>query len=329
MLSLTIAVLASLSSCREEEPTGEIHSKQFFDYFDTFGTVSDYSGGSRESFDSRMAGAMALIEEYHRLYDIYNEYTGLANLATLNRMAGKGPIRVDIKIIELLEYSKEMYRLTGGEVNVAFGAVLRIWHDCRTEKTGVPTREELSSANEHCDINDVIIDREAMTVELADPEMSLDVGAVAKGYTVERLAEYFDGLNVSSQVIDIGGNLRVVGTKPNGNGWSAAAQNPYTGEYLKIIELRDSAFVTSGSHQRFYEYEGVRYHHIIDKDTLMPENRYVQVSVNAPSSAMADALSTALFNMERLEAEALIQSLEGVTAIFLCPDGEVFELSSR
>ncbi len=324
LAAVTLVSSLLLSSCGEKEP--QVNSRVFYEYFDTFGTVYDYSGADYDEFSRHADEIEALLAEYHRLYDIYNEYEGINNIATLNKNAGKGAVKLDGKILDLLEFSKDMYKKTSGEVNIAFGAVLSLWHVARSEGKKLPERERLEAAAEHCDIDKLVIDRAVGTAEILDSEMSLDVGAVAKGYATEKIAEFIKEKGLSSYALDMGGNLRTVGTKPSGDGWQSAVRNPdMTSEnpYIAYVELKDSAFVTSGVYERYYVVEGKSYHHIIDKETLFPEYNYLSVSVIAPSSAVADALSTALFNMTEGEVLTLLATLPDVGAIFVLPSGEV------
>lgn len=325
-VGLVFSSVLPLASCR----SGEVRKSYYYEYFDTFTIISDYSGSTEKKFNENAARAEKLIKEYHELFDIYNEYEGINNLATINSMAGKGPVKVDEKIISLLEYGKEMYKLTGGEINIAFGTVLKIWHDARAKGTSVPRYSELLFASGHTDINDIVIDKKEGTVELLDSKMRLDVGALGKGYAVEMIAKALSEWGLSSWVVDIGGNIRVIGTKPNGDGWRTGVKNPTPTEsepYIAYYELRDEALVTSGNYERYYEIGGKRYHHIIDKDTLFPSEHCISVTVNAPSSALADALSTAIFNMEINEARALVESLRGeVEALVVTKNGERVEL---
>ncbi len=321
-----IFALISCTPAADPKP----QNRSYFDYFDTVSTFYDYSGLPRDEFSELCAHFEAELSEYHKLYDIYNEYDGVINIASLNRLAGHGAQRVDEKIIDMLSFAKEMHTLTSGRVNVAMGAVLKIWHEYREEGEAVPPIEELRAAAEHTDIEKLIIDRENLTVELLDPEMSLDVGAIAKGYAAEMLERDISELGYTAFVIDLGGNLKVSGTKPSGAGWQAGVQNPdlYSEErYVYKTELKDQAIVTSGSYQRFYTVGGVRYHHIINSETLMPENHYLSVSIISDNSALSDALSTAIFNMEYDEARSFTEGFSGITVILVMADGSVEELS--
>lgn len=319
------AIALSLVSCG-----GEVNKAYYYEYFDTFSIISDYSGSSKRKFEKNTMRVEELLREYHELFDIYNEYEGINNLASINAMAGKGAVKVDERIIEMLLYAKEMYKLTEGEVNVAFGSVLKIWHNYRSDGKSLPKRAELLAASRHTDINDLIIDKEAGTVEIVDPKMSLDVGAIAKGYAVEKIAEALIEWGLESWVIDVGGNLRVVGAKPDGSGWRTGVKNPTPTEsepYIAYYEIKNEAIVTSGNYERYYEVGGLRYHHIIDKDTLYPSEHCASVTVKTENSALADALSTAIFNMETEKARELVSKLKGaVEVLIVLEDGEKIEL---
>lgn len=297
--ALVIIIAACILIGANKDKNIEIHTAESYSWFDTYSTVRDYSGGALEEFNEVFSEISALFDYYHRLFDIYHEYDGIVNICTLNRLAGTGAVKVDTELIEFLEYSISMHALTDGEVNIAMGAVLSVWHEYREEGVALPPEDVLVSASKHCDINKIIIDKENSTVELADSEMSLDVGAIAKGYATEKAAEMLKEQGKNGYVLDIGGNLRVVGTKADGSPWRAGVRNPdFSGDsYIYRFDISDSSAVTSGNYERYYTVNGVNYHHIIDKDTLMPSVHFASVTVLCESSALADALSTALFNM--------------------------------
>jgi len=330
VLLLSIFYIISFASCAGSKIKPQ--SRVFYEYFDTVGVFYDYSGMREDKFAAVADKVENMLFEYHRLYDIYNEYGGITNLATLNKTAGEGPQTVDKKIIQLLLFSKEMYNLTEGKINVAMGSVLRIWHNYREEGISVPPKEMLEAAKEHTDINDIVIDEENMTVQITDSELSIDVGAVAKGYAVEMTAAMLEAEGYSGLVLDVGGNLRTIGTKPNGDGWSAGVKNPdltSSKAYVYTFDLKNEALVTSGSYERFYTVNGIKYHHIINGETLMPENYYISVSVKSDSSALSDALSTAIFNMKYEDAKKFVEGFINITVVFVMPDGEVLTVSGR
>ena len=332
LILLVLALFLQLFSCtpkKIENPTAK--SSVISDaYFDTVSMLYDYSGLSNEEFYSLCDEVNELLSVYNKLYDAYSEYSGTNNIMTVNNSAGKGKVKVDKKIVDLLEYSKEMYELTNGRINVAMGAVLKLWHECRygerEDGERIPPTDELLYAAQHVDINNLIIDKKNLTVELTDPEMSLDVGAIGKGYAVEMIARHLEARGYSSIVLDVGGNLRAIGSKPNGDGWSAGVRNPFdpnSQTYVYKTTVKNEALVTSGSYQRYYTVDGVHYHHIINNETLAPVNYYVSVSIKSPSSALCDALSTAIFNMPPDEAREFVKNTTELFVVLVFPDGEI------
>ena len=242
-------------------------------------------------------------------------------------------LTVDDKIIEMLQYAKEMHDVTNGNMNVAMGSVLSIWHNYRENgindpaSATIPPLDQLMTAADHTDIDDLIIDSENKTVYLADPEMKLDGGAVAKVYAVEKAAEWMAEQGINGYSLNVGGNIRIVGKRDDGNKWKVGIENPDTTDtelpYIEYLMLEDMSVVTSGNYQRFYEVDGKRYHHIIDPETLMPGENFRSVTVVCKSSALGDALSTALFNMNYEEGVALLEKFRDAEALWVFPDGEI------
>jgi len=248
--------------------------------------------------------------EYHQLFDIYNEYEGISNLKTINDMAGQAPVEVDRRIIDLLLDCKEYYVLSGGMVNVAMGSVLKLWHNARNEgindplNAKLPDMEQLTEASKHADLNAVILDEEKSTVYISDPELQLDVGAVAKGWSAQRVAETAP----KGLLISVGGNVCATGPKDEkGTPWVVGVQNPAGDNYLHTIYVSEESVVTSGDYQRCYVVGGKLYHHIIDPETLLPGTYWRSVTIVCGDSGLADALSTALFLLPLEEGKLLAE----------------------
>lgn len=327
------AVLALLltAGCAAKPAKAEPQGKAYFTYFDTVSYVYSYAGDSAERFEKRSAEVSHILEEYHRLFDIYHEYSGINNLCTVNRQAGGEPLPVDERLIRFLDAAGEMYEATGGEMNVMMGAVLRLWHDCREAAAADPARAALpdslalAEAADHIDFSLLEIDHENNTVRISDPAASLDVGALGKGYAAERAADFLREDGAEGYVLNVGGNIRIIGAKPGGSGWVTGIRNPAGGEkdFAISLRLKDTACVTSGVYERYFLVDGQRYHHIIDKDTLYPAGYFASLTVLAKDSGLADALSTALFCMSYEEGLALAEQMEGVEVLWIFPDGEI------
>lgn len=322
---------AGVSAAETPEPqVFEPRGKVYYTYFDTVSYVYDYTGDSAERFDDRSAEVSHLLLEYHQLFDIYHEYSGVVNLCTINKAAGGDALEADEKLIEFLLYAKEMYTLTDGEMNVMLGSVLRLWHESREAAeadpaaAAIPSEDELLEAFAHTSIDALEIDPVKNTVRISDPKAAIDVGALGKGYATERAAEYLERDGAEGYVLNIGGNIRCIGTKPDGSSWVTAIRNPdrSSDDFACRIRIRDMSCVTSGIYERYFTVAGQRYHHIIDKDTLFPAAYYDSLTVLTHDSALADALSTALFCMPWEESKELAESIGGVEVLWIFPGGE-------
>ena len=323
-------ILLSFASCKEKEPA--VQAKSYYEYFDTVSTVLSYKGDSEAEFYQNCEIVANVLGDYHKMLDIYYEYSGINNLKTINKNAGIAPVEVDERLIDFLIFSKAMYTLTNGKNNIAMGSVLKLWHDCRTDASSnpsgakIPSLEELEDAALHCDISDLIIDTEANTVYIQDPRMQLDVGAIGKGYATERAAEALMDAGVTSYVLNIGGNIRAIGTKPSGDGWETGITHPNKSSderFISKVNIENTSLVTSGDYERFYTVEGVKYHHIIDPSTLMPAAYFSSVSIFTTDGGLADALSTALFCMSYEDGLALVNSIGGIEVIWVDKDYNV------
>ena len=327
---LVLAVLLTALPMTACSRTPEKFSAHSFDYFDTVTTITGYAE-SREAFDEVANAVLAELGEYHRLFTIYHRFEGMENLCTVNELVNgtHRTVTVDRRIVDMLLYAKEMHDRTNGRVNIAMGSVLSIWHDYRTEgmhdpaSAQLPPMDALEEAAGHTDIRNLVIDEVACTVTLTDPAMTLDVGAIAKGYAVEMAAKTLEEKGISGYVINVGGNVRTVGGKADGTGWVVGIENPRDegADYLDYLSLSGQSLVTSGSYQRYYLVNRKSYHHIIHPDTLMPAEGYLSVSVVTPSSADGDALSTALFCMTVEEGMALVASMPHTEASWVLSDG--------
>ena len=323
---LLLCTLLMGCSSVSKEPEQKQYTANFLDVFDTITSIAG-KAENEEEFRTKTQVVHDALLEYHQLFDIYNDYDGVVNLKTVNDNAGIEPVNVDSRIIALLKDCRSYYELTDGKVNPAMGSVLQLWHVARNDGINdpanayLPQQDKLTEAAQHLDFDAVVIDEAASTVYISDPQVQLDVGAVAKGWAAQRVAENAP----AGLLISVGGNVCATGPKDaNGTPWVVGIQNPDGGDnYLHTLYLTKGSLVTSGDYQRAYVVDGELYHHIIDPVTLYPSTLWRSVTILCDDSGLADALSTALFLLPLEEGQTLLEKT-GAEAMWVNREGELF-----
>ncbi len=312
MKKITIILLCFLllCGCRIDAEGGQKqYTASFIDLFDTVTTIVG-KAESEQAFKNSVQPIHDELLYFHRLFDIYEEYEGINNLKTVNDKAAITPIKVDNAVLELLTDCKEYYNASSGVFNYAMGSVLTLWHDAREqslnnpENAYLPNKEALENAALHINPDDIVLDFENSTVFFNDKNLKLDVGAIAKGWAVQRVCDAApEGL-----LISVGGNVCATGPKSkDGTPWSVGIKNPDgKADYLHTLNIKKGSVVTSGSYIRTYAVKGKLYHHIIDPETLYPAEKWVSVTVVSNDSGLADFLSTALFLLDKEKGQDLL-----------------------
>ena len=327
LICVLLVCVVLLSGCGEVA-SGDGKKQYTATFLTLFDTVTSVVGraDSEEDFSATAQQIHDGLLVYHQLFDIYNDYEGINNLKTVNDQAGIAPVKVDPAIVALLADCKEFYTLTGGKVNVAMGGVLKLWHEARADgindpvNARLPDTEALKAASMHASLSNVILDAENSTVLISDPLVQLDVGAIAKGWAAQKVAESVP----AGLLISVGGNVCATGPKDTaGTPWVVGVQNPDGGEeYLHTLYITGGSVVTSGDYQRTYMVDGRLYHHIIDPQTLYPGKLWRSVTVICPDSGTADALSTALFLLPLEEGKQLLAQC-GAEAMWVDSEGTI------
>lgn len=344
LLPLLATVLPFLvTGCSPAKPSA--YSYDFIGSFDTVITLTAYAD-SESKFMADAQAAEARFMELHRLYDIYNTYDGLNNLRTVNDNAGVAPVAVSAEILDLLRLCRDWYRNSPGRVNIAMGPVLALWHDAREgaladpASARIPTADALTAAASLTDLSGLVLDEVDGTVWLEKQGMALDVGAVAKGYACQLVADMLKERGMDSFLISGGGNVVTCGAPQDGRPtWGVGIQNPVYVDaqmesdaegassvsepepLLDVFYAKDLAVVTSGDYQRTFVADGKSWSHLIDPDTCLPSETFRSVTISCPDSGHADFLSTTVFLMPYAEGRAWVESLDGVEALWCFPDG--------
>lgn len=283
---------------------------------DTYMTVTAYGENAEEAVEEAIA-------EIERLDELLTATTDGGEIYAVNHSGG-GELSSDS--MYLLERSEELYEATDGAFNITIFPVMDAWGFV-SDEFAVPSADELQEKLALVDFEQLEIDQENSCVEMHKDGMAIDFGGIAKGYTSTRIADIFREHEIESGLINLGGNVHVVGSKTDGTKWKVGIQSPESDEeYLGVLAVSDCAVITSGGYERYFEEEGITYHHIIDPSTGYPaENGLISVTIISKDGTLADGLSTSLYIMGLDKAKEFWQKHSAeFDAILLTEEGELF-----
>lgn len=282
-------------------------------YMDTYISIN-ISSNNKKIAKQALEEAENLFEIYHNLTDRYDSNSELYLLNNTN-----GEVEVDERLYDLIRYSIDWYYKSNHLFNINMGSVIDVWKKYRENQSGIPTKQEL---DKNIDIdNIVLLDNNTILNKGAN----IDLGGIVKGYTTKLVGEKFKKLGINNYIINAGGNV-LVGKKSNQEKYKIGIESPLKdGTIYQVVKGNNISVVTSGSYERFYEYEGEIYHHIINPKTLYPSNYMKSVTVVCKDSSMADILSTTLFLMPIEDGKKYIEEFEDVQAIWFDNDDNIIK----
>lgn len=266
-----------------------------------------------------------LIKEVEKIckdYDVkFSKTNENSEIYKINNAGGEA-VEVSPETITLIKKGIYYSELSQGAFDITIGSVSNLW-DFKEAKT-IPSADAINAAKSHVNYQNIILKNN--TVKLTDPAAQIDVGAIAKGYIADRIKDYLENNGIDHAIINLGGNIQTIGSKPDGSDYNIGIQKPFdeTGEPLTSVKLSDKTIVTTGIYQRYFEQDGKIYHHVLDPLTGMPsETDLYSVSIITDSSLTADALSTVCCLMGYEKALLLVNRLDNVDAVFITNDNEI------
>lgn len=310
---ITCAVLAAISAllifsgCSSKEPI----SQSGF-YFDTAITVTLY--------DSSQEEALSHCFELAGLYESYfSAKMEGSDISRINASPGT-PVQVHEETIDLIKKGIAYSKLSEGKFDITIGKLSSLW-DFKAGTPSMPDARETAAAAAAVDYRNVTVSGDKVTLE--NPGAAIDLGGIAKGYIADKMKEYLLSEGITSGLVNLGGNVLTVGSKPDGSPYTIGIQKPFddTGASVAAIKVTGQSVVTSGIYERYFEKDGIYYHHILDTKTGYPyQNGLASVSVICQDSADGDGLSTSCFALGLEKGMELIESLEDTEAIFITQD---------
>ncbi|MFQ5455703.1 MAG: FAD:protein FMN transferase [Nitrospirota bacterium] len=262
----------------------------------------------------------AAFKEIKRLEGLMSTYLPDSEFSKINNSAGIAPVSVDSEVAELIKTGIEISKLTGGGFNMAIGPAIKLWKITDGERE-IPKDEELNQIRDIINYRDIEID--GNTVYLKKKGMRIDPGGIGKGYASDRAEKVLKEKNITSGIVAVAGDLKLFGSHPDGYSWRIGIRHPRRDGLLGNIDMTDVAVSTSGDYERYFIKDGIRYHHILDPDTLRPARRCQSVTIIAKKGILADAMATGIFVLDPDKGMALIENMPDVEGIIVDKDGKI------
>lgn len=259
---------------------------------------------------------------YYYLADYENERE-LVNVYTLNKKAYNEEVIVSEDFFNMLSAGIECYELTNGNCNIAIGAASYKWHDMIDEKNN--NISVLQNETNNVSINDIILNRDNLSVRFKNENLKIDLGSIAKGYALREAISYLKEKEIEKYIINAGTSSIGVGKTQKDGDYNIHIIDPVNiADTFKSFSTSNKCISTSGDYQDYFEYEGKNYHHILNKD-LGISHIYKSVTVIGDDAMIVDALSTGLFSINITDARSILEK-SNCSAIFYLDDGTVVEI---
>lgn len=311
---LAVLFLIFLSGCQG----GQAKETRTGFYLNTVISVTIYGNPSDELFD----GCMELAEYYDNML---SRTTPGSDIWNINHSNGS-PVTVHEETCSLLNTALSYAEMSDGLVDPTIGTLSILWNFGDENQGIVPSESEIADALSHVNYKNVVIS--GSQVSLKDDNACLDLGFIAKGYIADKMKEYLVSNGVKNAIINLGGNVSAIGSRLDGTPYKVGVQKPFakTGTSALILEIKDKSVVSSGNYERYFEKDGIIYHHILSTENGYPSDSGLSgVTVISEKSVDGDALSTFCFLLGYEKGAALINSLDNVDAVFITTDGTVYQ----
>jgi len=317
LIGIIFIALALMSGC--EVSGGETEAVEVQE--DVF-SKSEFMLGTIVSVKTFGGSESILDEAFERISEIENAMSvniEESQVSELNRNAGVEPVKLSGDVLYVLGKSLHYSELSEGRFDTSIGPLVQLWA-IGTEGAKVPEAASIEQRLKSVDYKNIEVSQENEEAYLKHGDMSVDLGSIAKGYAADEVARILRENKVERAIINLGGNVYAMGEKQNGASWRIGIQNPFDArsEYLGIVDVKDQNVVTSGVYERYYEQDGVRYHHILDVETGYPvRNSIMGVAIIAKKSIDADAMSTMVFAMGEEAGLEMVNRTEEVECIII------------
>jgi thiamine biosynthesis lipoprotein len=317
---LIIYLVFVTTACNGSQKTEPVEKSNFA--LNTIITIQAYGPHANEAID----------KAFERILEVEEKMTtkdDLSEVNMINKKAGEGFQAVSTDTFFVIKKGMQYSESTNGIFDITVGPLVKLW-GIGTDEARIPSNEEINLALKLVDYRKVELNENENSVFLKTPGMAIDLGGIAKGFAADEVVRILKENGVESAIADLGGNLYVIGSKPNGMPWNIGIQNPFNirGSIFATVQVSDKTLVSSGPYERYFEENGETYHHILDTRTGFPvDNGLMGITIISDSSIDADALSTSVFALGLVEGMKFIEEKKGVDAVFVTSDYMVYTTS--
>lgn len=316
MLCLAMTLVAGCVEIQDTSPP--VVSKRIQMHMGTLVTVTAVASDKNVGDGA----VQAAFDEIKRLEQLLSTWRSDSELSQVNAEAGRRPVQVSRETLQLIIRALDIAELTRGGFNIALGPAIEAWSV--TERQHIPEKEELGQLKPLVDWTRIQINRQERTIYLPHKGMRIDVGGIGKGYAADRAVEQMKQAGAIGGVVALSGDIKTFGIFPGRSGFPVGIRHPrQEGVLIAMIDLMDEAISTAGDYERFFERDGIRYHHILDPQTLRPARICQSVTVIAKEGTVADGLDTGIFVLGPEQGMALVERLPNVEAIIIDDKGKM------
>ena len=263
------------------------------------------------------------VTEISRIENLISSWDDNSQTSEINRNAGIKPVKVDKELFDLIEIAIGISKLTDGAFDISYASMDKIWK-FDGSMTKMPSKEEIIASVEKVGYQNIVLDKQNSTVFLKLEGMKIGFGAIGKGYAADKAKTLLISKGVSSGIINASGDMNTWGKQPNGNEWKVAITNPMDkNKVFALLPITNGAVVTSGNYEKYVNFNGKRYTHIIDPRTGYPSTGIISVTVFAPKAELADALATSVFVMGKEAGLDRINQLPKIECIIIDDNGNI------
>lgn len=266
-----------------------------------------------------------VISEMSRIEDLISDWKESSQISEVNRNAGIKPVKVDKEVFDLTKRALYFSKITDGAFDISYAAMDRIWKFDGSMKQ-MPTPDEIKKSVAKVGYKNIELDSVNSTIFLKNVGMKIGFGSTGKGYAADKGRELMEGKGIKAGIVNASGDMTTWGVKPNGKAWNVGITNPFDEEkYLAIIPLKREAVTTSGSYEKYVEFNGKRYAHIINPVTGYPATGLISVTIIGPSAEQANGFSTSIMVLGKEKGLKFIQQFPDYRCVMVTDDGEVIK----